>query len=370
MGDPFWPLLVLTHQGISTGIEPPLFGHGSGAKKAREEIQHKEFWGPQEPPPPRNSLCRGFSCILKGKEAPNIKNLWGQESLGRGVWEGGGFCPNSLSLCPFLAPEWTWLKHFQLVSLGFEGHTELFDPHTFTWKTPTPAEDIRTKQFGFGFLFLASQRARRAISTPWGKQVAARQCLPLSYRAITLTAGPILKEEKIRERSWIFPSETATAFLSFSEGRGNFCGRRTNVQQLTCKIDLSSSFYYLFLSFVLLELKPFALKGKSRGKNYEQVWKKVRKRLHEVRLPEKAAERILQLWHCEGPNCTWVKPGRFGRFFVLCFLALGGHCFQMLCLPGFGTRANTQNLPHFRAFTASIQEHSCPLVFLCFWEAF
>ena len=32
----------------------------------------------------------------------------------------------------------------------------------------------------------------------------------------------------------------------------------------------------------------------------------------------------------------------------------------MLCLPGFGTRANTQNLPYFRAFIASIQEHSPP----------
>ena len=44
-----------------------------------------------------------------------------------------------------------------------------------------------------------------------------------------------------------------------------FSRRRTNVQQLTCKIDLSSSFYYLFLSFVLLELKPFVLKGKVPG---------------------------------------------------------------------------------------------------------
>ena len=32
----------------------------------------------------------------------------------------------------------------------------------------------------------------------------------------------------------------------------------------------------------------------------------------------------------------------------------------MLCLPGFGTHANTQNLPHFRAFPATIQEHSPP----------
>ena len=38
--------------------------------------------------------------------------------------------------------------------------------------------------------------------------------------------------------------------------------RRTNMQQLTCNIDLSCSFYYLFFSFVLLELKPFILKGK------------------------------------------------------------------------------------------------------------
>ena len=36
---------------------------------------------------------------------------------------------------------------------GFEGHTELFGPHPFTWKTPTPPENIWTKMFGFGFLF-------------------------------------------------------------------------------------------------------------------------------------------------------------------------------------------------------------------------
>ena len=41
-----------------------------------------------------------------------------------------------------------------LVFLGFGGHTELFGPHPFTWKTPTLPEDIRTKKFGFGFLFL------------------------------------------------------------------------------------------------------------------------------------------------------------------------------------------------------------------------
>ena len=46
------------------------------------------------------------------------------------------------------------------------------------------------------------------------------------------------------------------------------------MQQLTCNIDLSSSFYYLFLSFVLLELKPFVLKGKVPG---EKIMKKCEK---------------------------------------------------------------------------------------------
>ena len=44
--------------------------------------------------------------------------------------------------------------------------------------------------------------------------------------------------------------------------------RRTNVQQLTCNIDLSNSFYYLFFSFVLIELKPFVLKGKVLGEKF------------------------------------------------------------------------------------------------------
>ena len=37
---------------------------------------------------------------------------------------------------------------------------------------------------------------------------------------------------------------------------------------ITCKIDLSKSFYYLFFSFVLLELKPFVLKGKVLGEKF------------------------------------------------------------------------------------------------------
>ena len=50
--------------------------------------------------------------------------------------------------------------------------------------------------------------------------------------------------------------------------------RRTNVQQLTCNIDLSNYFYYIFFAFVLIELKPFVLKGKVLGKTSEKKMQK------------------------------------------------------------------------------------------------
>ena len=68
-------------------------------------------------------------------------------------------------------------------------------------------------------------------------------------------------------------------------------GGRTNVQQLTCNIDLSNYFYYLFFSFVLIELKPFVLKGKVLG---EKFWKKCEK----VRKIVKNYETILPFSCC------------------------------------------------------------------------
>ena len=49
------------------------------------------------------------------------------------------------------------------------------------------------------------------------------------------------------------------------------------MQQLTCKIDLSNSFYYLFFSFIILELKPLVLKGKVPGGKIMKKCQKVRK---------------------------------------------------------------------------------------------
>ena len=55
------------------------------------------------------------------------------------------------------------------------------------------------------------------------------------------------------------------------------------------------------------------------------------------------------------------KTGTIWQFFRALFPSTWrdtvSRCFV---LPGFGTHPNTQNLPHFRAFPASIQEHSLP----------
>ena len=74
----------------------------SGAKKkAREEIQHKNFGGPKAPPPSK-FFMQAFLLHFEGKRGPKHKEFagsgvpWGR--AGRG---GGGFCPNSLCLCPF-----------------------------------------------------------------------------------------------------------------------------------------------------------------------------------------------------------------------------------------------------------------------------
>ena len=50
--------------------------------------------------------------------------------------------------------------------------------------------------------------------------------------------------------------------------------RRTSAQQKVWNIDLSCSFYYLFFSFLLIELKLFGLKGKVLGE--KNLKKKIR----------------------------------------------------------------------------------------------
>ena len=73
-------------------------------KKHVKNFGIKNFGAPKTPPT-RNSLCKPFSCVLKGKKTPNIKNLRGQGSLEGGGSGRGGFWRNSICLCAFLVPE-------------------------------------------------------------------------------------------------------------------------------------------------------------------------------------------------------------------------------------------------------------------------
>ena len=82
------------------------------------------------------------------------------------------------------------------------------------------------------------------------------------------------------------------------------------MQQVTCKIDLSNFFYYLFFSFVLLELKPFVLKGKVRG---EKLWKSVKSvKNYETILPFSFCPLVFP-WAKEDSKMTNIKRPRRGR---------------------------------------------------------
>ena len=95
--------------------------------------------------------------------------------------------------------------------------------------------------------------------------------------------------------------------------------RRTNVQQLTCKMVWSFSFYYLLFSFLIFELKqqqnPLILRKSRGGKNAEKTLKKCENVWTSAKKCEKSAETILPfsccplvfLWLSVGPNQTRLE---------------------------------------------------------------
>ena len=70
--------------------------------------------------------------------------------------------------------------------------------------------------------------------------------------------------------------------------------------------------------------------------------------------------RSAQRWGVEGIVRMYMgKTGTIGQFFRALFPSTWSTLSpDMLCLPEIWDTRNTQNLPHFRAFPASIQEHS------------
>ena len=58
--------------------------------------------------------------------------------------------PNIAGIFRIPAPQ---NRFFFFFFLGFKGHTELYDPHPFTLKTPTSPEGVQTQKMDFDFVF-------------------------------------------------------------------------------------------------------------------------------------------------------------------------------------------------------------------------
>ena len=72
---------------LSVTMSPRMAIYLSGGKKAREEFQHSDFWGPLKTPL-RHSLCLVFPVFLREKR-PQHKEFVGSGVPWRGgVWEG------------------------------------------------------------------------------------------------------------------------------------------------------------------------------------------------------------------------------------------------------------------------------------------
>ena len=88
-------------------------------------------------------VCGTFSALILGHNVGDEN--WTQTLVSQTFWAPPGY-PGKF---PGYPAKKVWLPWFRL----FEGHTELFGPHPFRWKTPTPPQNIRTQKFGFCALF-------------------------------------------------------------------------------------------------------------------------------------------------------------------------------------------------------------------------
>ena len=70
---------------------------------------------------------------------------------------------------------------------GFEGHTELFGPHPFVWKTPTPPENIRAQRFRFGFVFSCLTNSTEIQNCNCSRSRCFSSPLGSPPRAVTVT---------------------------------------------------------------------------------------------------------------------------------------------------------------------------------------
>ena len=84
-----------------------------------------------------------------------------------------------------------------------------------------------------------------------------------------------------------------------------------------------------------------------------------------VTLPQSTEATMIR--RARGSPCTWVKPERFGNLFVLWFLALRGHCLQMLCLPGLG-HTQTPRICHIFVLSLLVSRSALPRYAYFAWQ--
>ena len=87
-----------------------------------------------------------FSQALSKTVFPNIlgANIRGQKL------NTNFFCSNFFGRCRDIPVKSQDIPPKKFDFPDFEGHTELFGPHPFTWKTPTPPEISGLKSLGLG----------------------------------------------------------------------------------------------------------------------------------------------------------------------------------------------------------------------------
>ena len=137
-------------------------------------------------------------------------------------------------------------------ALAHEPHPPYLHPYPQAIARPTPGtnyplESARHRDVYLGDRFSSSAGAggncARPMRLPDPSPELDKNRAPMGPEILSSTGAGVWRK-------------TPMAFPDFSSVLDKF-RRRTNVQQLTCNIDLPYSFYYLFFSFVLLELKPF-----------------------------------------------------------------------------------------------------------------
>ena len=166
-----------------------------------------------------------------------------------------------------------WFSRKSYVLRGLKNGKNAFNRH----------EDLNSQSFGQTW----STFCRR--KTVWERSKVANPFAPYrgqnpkigkrGFRSQKNPISPHPRKGRFESKKSPFLYRAPQGTWGFFDSRRPFLGwgeirRRTNVQQLTCKIDSYNSFYYLFFSFVLLELKPFVFKWKVLG---EKFWKSAKK---------------------------------------------------------------------------------------------